>query len=335
MIEPPSVRRETQKTTVHDFVDTPDHREELLAFLKRTGDLGAGQGRWEDRLAHWWDENPFAHLHPLRGRVVCMDGRIVGFGGAVPVAYALHRQILPVLLATTLRVEGEPGRAGAAILLHMRELSRSIPVIHTTPNGKIQQALWSMGAMGETQVTRRVYLAGGLRVLRPGRAWPRLDASVRLTTRPQEVRSVSRSWRSESRIEKWTTPETLRWYLSTPVCKQTFIGAVDAEGMLTSYLLLMPRTLRGFPAWDVVESFTTRDSPEELHALMGELIRHPGHLPGYRSLVTVATFPADTTWEGTPCIMTRDQTVCHFTVLPESLRQIPKYTMMAEGDLVL
>jgi len=72
-----------------------------------------------------------------------------------------------------------------------------------------------------------------------------------------------------------------------------------------------------------------------LHALAGALIRDTSILPGARRLLTVAAFPSDPAWEHTPAVLTRPQKVAHFFLLPGPQRQVPKLTLMAEGDLLL
>jgi hypothetical protein len=63
--------------------------------------------------------------------------------------------------------------------------------------------------------------------------------------------------------------------------------------------------------------------------------RQPGLLPSKASLITTASFPGDHSWESSPALLTREQQVCHYFMLPESLRSVPKHTVMAEGDFVV
>ncbi len=323
-------------TEFHEYEDNPQARAELLDFLQHTGELPAGQGTWVKRLAHWWDENPFATWHPYRGRILRVGGRVIGFGGTIPAGYALAGQQVTVLLASTLRVDPEFPKAGLPMLLKMRKLSAEVPIFHTTPIPKLQHALEKMEAVCEKLVRRRFYPMGNFaRLLGARTQWPSLDAAMTLITRVDEARAVLRPWRSVDRLEKWTSIESLNWYLTTPTRQQRFLGAVDAQGTLHSFLILSPRSIRGIQAWDIVESFTTRDTAEEIHALAGALIRDPSLLPGSGPLLTVAAFPSDLTWDKTPSLMARDQQVCHYFMMPNQLRGVSKLTMMAEGDLVL
>jgi hypothetical protein len=320
------------ETTFQEYQDSPAERAELLAFLKRPRGLMPIQGTWENRLRHWWDDNPFAHLHSYRGRVIHHQGKVVGYAGAIPAGYALHGQTIPVLLATTLEVLPEYPKAGLSMLLKMRSLSEEIPIIHTTPSPKLQHTLIKMNARAETQVLRRFFLTGTLAKLS---RWPRLDATMTLTTRIEDVLAISRPFQKAARLEKWHSTESLRWQLSTPTRQQAFVGAIDASGTLHSFLILSPHRVRGLPAWDILEAFTTRDDFSELHALAGAVTRQPGLLPTKASFITTASFPGDHSWEISPALLTREQQVCHYFMLPESLRAVPKHTVMAEGDFVM
>lgn len=321
-------------TTVQDFQDTEDERRQLLAFLQRTGELPANCGGWERRLAHWWDENPHRSLVGSRGLCVWSKDRLVGFGGSVPAAYAYQGRPQPMLLATTLRVEPEFAGAGVKICLRMRDASHDLGMIHTTPNPKLQHLLKNMGVEPEVHITRRVYGTGLWRHLRPGGHWPRLDSAVRVVTSLEGVKSMAAAYRDPDRIEKWHSLESLRWQLATRMRRFQCLAAVDAQDKLTSFLVVEERRLRGVMAWDIVESHTSRDTAEELHALAGELITRPGAYGGHR-LLTVASFPSDTAWNNTPSLFVRQQQACHYFMRPDALKNAPKLTMMAEGDFVL
>jgi hypothetical protein len=317
---------------LQEYQDSPAERADLLAFLKRPGGLVPAQGTWEERTKHWWDDNPHADLHPCRGRMHRHEGGVVGFAGSIPAAYALDGRQLPVLLATTLEVLPEYPKVGLAMLLKMRSLSEEIPIIHTTPSPKLQHTLLKMDARAETHVQRRFFLTGTLAKLS---RWPRLDAAMTLTTRIEDVLAISRPYQKADRLEKWHSPESLRWQLSTPTRQQAFVGAIDASGTLHSFLILTPQRVRRLPAWDILEAFTTRDDFSELHALAGAVVRQPGLLPSRASLITTASFPGDPTWASSPALLTREQQVCHYFMLPEALRAVPKHTVMAEGDFVV
>lgn len=192
-----------------------------------------------------------------------------------------------------------------------------------------------MGARAEQTVIRHFFPAGLASRLRGHSWWPSLPADKRVITDPAAVTAVARSYQRADRIEKWITPEYLRWFCSATTRRHHFLGLVDAAGLLSSYLLVTRQNVRGLHGWDVLESFTTQEDRTELYALIGLLIKEPGILPGGAVLVTAATFPDDLTWAPPPALICRNQHVCHFFLFPEALRQAPKHTIMAEGDLGL
>jgi hypothetical protein len=191
-----------------------------------------------------------------------------------------------------------------------------------------------MIALTETRVRCHFYPCGGLSWLQR-RRWPSLDSSVRVVSSIDEVQGVARPFQKADRIEKWRSLESLRWHLTTPTREQYVIAAVDAADTLHSFLIVTPRLVRGLHAWDVIDAFTTRDDSCELHALAGCIARDPALLPKKAHLLTVSAFPDDCTWDAMPGTFTREQQVCHYFMMPKSLRGIPKHSVIAEGDFVL
>lgn len=322
------------KLDISPYPDTLAARAELVEFLNRQLPPQNGHG-WEQRLRHWWDENPAAAINPERGRWVHSEGRLVAYGGSIPALHAWQERICQTVYATTFCMDGQFPKAAALIFLQQREVAEQRMIIHSTPSPRIQEALFKMGSRAEQTVTRRFFPAGlASRVY--GRSWwPSLPADKRVVTDLTQVTAIARPYQRRDRIEKWITPHYLRWFCNAPTRKHHFLGLVDNAGVLSSYLLVTPRLVRGLRSWDVLEAFTTQEDRSELYALIGNLVKEPGLLPGGALIVTAAAFPADLTWEPPPAILSRNQHVCHFFLFPEALRQAPKHTIMAEGDLGL
>ena len=323
-------------SAIEEFHDSPASRQELVEFLIHTGDVPELSGGWAARLSHWWDSNPCAREVPIRAWLARgKGGQISAFGGFIPAIYAYQGQPVPVLWATTLRVCDDQRQAGVALLLKMRRLAETWPIFHTTPIPKIQRLLEKMGTVAETSVQRRIFPMGMLRHLQALRPWPQLESGRRLTTDLREVRSLPRPFQQDQQLEKWITHETLRWYCASPMRPHHFIGAVDPQGALSSYLILAPKPVRQLSAWEIVESFSLEPDSREIWALAGELCRNPHLLPHGARLLTVASFASDRRWQGSPALLCRNQQVCHYFMLPAALMQVPKLTLMAEGDLGL
>lgn len=320
--------------SAQEYQDNPGTRRELVAFLERPGGLCPQGCDWAARLAHWWEENPFATDDTRRGLTVRRRGRLAAFGGCIPGAYALHGERVPVLMASTLDVAGSDAPACRAIMLRLRSEARHTPLVITTPVPKLWPVLERMGARAQTRVICH-YHPGGALARWLGRRAPALDSGVRVVTDMEGVTAVARAWQRAERLEKWRCVEGLRWQLGTPTRRQHLLGAVDAAGVLSSFLVLSPCRLHGVPALEVVDFFTTREDASELHALAGLIpeARALG-LPG-ALLWTVRGFPGDSTWDAPPALARRAHRVCHYFLLPPGLRDAPKHSVMAEGDLVL
>ncbi|MCF7785534.1 MAG: hypothetical protein K9N47_05390 [Prosthecobacter sp.] len=322
------------KLDLSPYPDTPTARLELVEFLNRQLPPQNGP-RWEQRLRLWWDENPAAAINPERGRWVHSEGRLVAYGGSIPALHAWQERICQTVYATTFCMDGQFPKAAAMVFLQQREIAAQRMIIHSTPSPRVQEALHKMGARAEQTVTRYFFPAGLASRLRGHTWWPSLPTDKRVVTDPAEVTAIPRPYQRADRIEKWITPEYLRWYCRATTREHHFLGLVDAAGVLSSYLIITPRLVRGLHGWDVLESFTTQEDRSDLYALIGLLVKEPGILPGGAVLVTAAAFPDDLTWAHPPALLCRNQHVCHFFLFPEALRQAPKHTIMAEGDLGL
>lgn len=317
------------------YFDTTVNRQTVAKFLEKAWPENAQCASWEKRMSFWWEQNPAAQKISERGRMAYHDQELIGFGGLIPALHAWQGQPYPALYATTLCVDPRFPKAAAMLFLKQRVACDEYIITHSTPNQRVQQALLRMGALAHTQLTRHFFLAGGLARLSFTTGFPKLPPQLHLLTDVRDIRTLARAYQNPERLEKWITPEYLQWICQSPSQNYHFLGAADKNGILSSYLLITGRKIKGLKAWDVVEIFTTRDSQEEVHALLGVLIQQPDILPGGASLVTVATFQGDDSCDRLPAVLKRQQQVCHFFLLPKTLRGVPKHTITAEGDLGL
>lgn len=290
---------------------------------------------WLHRLEFWWDKNPHRQEDSHLGYTALAGADIVGFGGFIPAMFAWQGQPVPGLYATSFRVDEKHSKAAAKMFLNQREVMQKHVIVHSTPIPKIQTALVKMGGRGETQVTCHYVALGKLGYFNGQPPWPVLASGMKIVSDLNAVTSLARPYQKADRIEKWTTVESLKWYCLSPMRQHYFIGAVDAAGVLSSYLLITARRRRGIATWDVVETFTTRETPEELMAVLGTLVHEPDRLPGRRRLLTVTDFGDESWLAQMPALIRRKEQVCHYFLLPKDLAQAPKHTVLAEGDLGL
>ncbi|WP_146851252.1 hypothetical protein [Brevifollis gellanilyticus] len=277
-------------------------------------------------------------MHPLRGYIVRDGGKMVGYGGAIPVSYSLDGQRIGALAATTLRVNEGHVQCGLGIMLRMRRLGEQVPFAHTTPVPKLRKVLHDMGAKVESHLVRRLVPIGTFsRLLPGGSGWPKLDPSMTVVTSVSDVTRLAEPALPRKGLEPFVSLESLCWQLTTPMHQLHFIGAVDITGTLYSCLILRrrERVMRAFTAWEVVQSWTARNSAEEVQALVGKLVRDPGLLGERLNWLSSTAFPEDRHWEGTPRLTEHQEEVCHYFLLPESCREVKKLSMLAEGDLLL
>lgn len=326
--------------SVAAYQDSPDNRQELASFLTVCfAENGPDLQTWKQRLAYWWDANPFASHIAQRGWSLRADGRLVGFLGLIPAQYAWKGEAQPALIATSWAVAEEHRNASLPMLMQLQRLGKDHLLVDTTPSEEVQKLLNRLNWNGEKWVRRAwlpVGLAASLCARLKGRPWPRLPAGKKVCTRLDRVKRLAGPWQDPGRIEKWTSLESLQWYADSPSRKHLFAGVVDAEGTLTSFLWINLERRRGIRVWFVLEAFSTDSSGQELTALIGAVATKKAGMPGPQaSLLCLQSFDDDQRWDNLPALFKDDAAVCHFHFLPPTLNQTPKFTVMAEGDFGL
>jgi len=315
---------------IEAFQDAPAAREELAAWLALHAPDTLDASGWLQRLAYWWDGNPFAALSTERGWVMRHEGRLAGFMALIPAAYAVRGVLTPACIASTWCVEEAHRNASLPMLMKLRRLAATTLMADTTPTPEVQVMLQKSGWTPATDITRR-FVPLGLFGL-PSRArWPRLAQGKKITRDPAEVQRIAASFQRADCIEKWITPDYLRWFAASPQRRHAFLGVIDAAGCLTSYLFVTPKSIRGIPAWMEIDHFTTSEDVSELHALVGELVRNPALL-GREPLLSLASFPGDAAWDAAPVLHQRPEQVTHHFAIPEAFKTLPKHSVLAEGD---
>ena len=136
------------------------------------------------------------------------------------------------------------------------------------------------------------------------------------------------------RLEKWITPEVIRWHAGGPENAFRFAGVVEENGTLTSYILAAREHFLGRASWLAADWFTTRDDGlEELMALTGVLCSQPELLGDRKSgWFSIASFDAADGWDSAPSLWCGPSPARHYYTMPGRLAPFSKRCVMAEGD---
>lgn len=320
------------------YEDSPAAREELARFLATQfqGEGACTEAQWQRRLAFWWDENPFAHAHECRGWMLRDDERTVGYLGVIPTLYEdAAGKPVPSLIATSWAVE-EPHRyAALAMGMMFQRQGRETVMVDTTPSPEVQQLLARWGWVPHMNIRRSLLMRGapgGMLAEVMSFEPPVLAEGCEIITDVRLVSSICPQ-RPRRQVQKHVTPEYLRWYLGSPMREHHFIGITAAGGMLTSYIMVCQRPVKGLPAWAVVDWFTTSESCAELHALVAWLVHEtPSEQGAWWPFISLTSFPGDDVWCGLPAAYVRDEKVCHHHWLPVQIKDAQLRPVLAEGD---
>lgn len=320
------------------FHDSPSARAELAVFLKTQflGEDACDEPQWLQRFAYWWDENPFAQAHPCRGWCLRDGDQIVGYLGTIPTLYEdTAGRPIPALIATSWAVAEGHRHAALPMGLMLQRQGRDLLLVDTTPSPEVQALLSRWGWTARMQVRRSLVVRGISAAMFAGvmnTNLTKLEPGWEVTTDVRRVRHICPG-HSKGCVQKHITPEYLRWYVASPMRQHHFVGIVDQDGMLSSYLILIAKPIRGVPTWKVMDWFSTGATNQELRVLIGWLMDHsPGEHGNWWPFISLVAFLPDDPWQGLPQIYERDERISHFCWLPPSLKGQPLRQVMAEGD---
>jgi hypothetical protein len=320
------------------FPDSPSARAELAVYLKTqfSGKDACDEAQWLRRFAYWWDENPFAHAHACRGWCLRDEGRIVGYLGTIPTLYEnAAGSPVPALIATSWVVSEGHRHAALPMGMMLQRQGRDLLLVDTTPSPEVQALLTRWGWIARTQVHRSLVARGisaALLASMMNADLTRLEPGREVTTDLHRVRHIGHGPAKDC-VQKHVTPEYLRWYAASPMRQHHFVGIVDQDGVLSSYVMLIAKPIRSVPTWKVMDWFTTAATNHELRALIGWLIKHsPAAHGGWWPFISLAAFLPDDPWLDVPKFYEREERISHFCWLPPSLKDQPLRQVMAEGD---
>jgi len=321
------------------FHDTAANRAALIAFLETSFQGAKGMhGRWAERMAHWWDANPFSVLDARRGWIMRepAEDRLVGFLGLIPARYAIDGESSSALLPTTWVVDPQYQKESFGLARRLNRLGSETLVVSTTGRTTFQEVMRRRGWVHQECADRRFLPFGPL-----GRAWlpefQPLTRGRRIIDSVEEVAEPLRPYRKGVGIEKWITTEYLRWYLQTPGGQQRFLGVVDERGQMSSYIILAPQRIWGLvQTWSVVDWFTTESGNHEIMAILTTLLARPSRAGlGSPWFLRLTEMSDDPIWAGVRGLLSTPVQLNHLHLAPVHLRDRPKSWVLAEGDLGL
>ncbi|MCX6848293.1 MAG: hypothetical protein NTY98_05185 [Verrucomicrobia bacterium] len=324
--------------TLHD--DVPDPlRHEIAAFLETAEGSPYPADSWLRRMQHWWTTNPALDAHPLRGWVQRDDHRrVIGFMAAIPSWSSWQGRRIPMICPASWRVAQEHRGTSVQMLLKLRELKRTVGMVDSTPGPIVRPLLEKIGFSSLEAGTGHVFMTG--RLLGPLAAlaggirggYPPLQPQRRLVFDVAEVAAIERPFMRADRVEKWIDLDYLRWTQNAPCLRPRFIGVVDQQGTLSSYLMLQEHELKGRPAWLVVDWFTTSEVMNEVLAALGQICFRPALLGDTRRFIEIMALGPTSAWREAPALVRVNRPSKLYFSLPPALQNAERRSVLLDGD---
>lgn len=330
------------KHSVESLTRTSPDREGLVRFLAAFENEARDAVFWRRRLAFWWDENPAGKDDSPCGWVLRAEGEIVGFLGVIPFEYVLDGKILIAHAATTWRVAREHRNASLPLFVQWHRLGAEAILLDTTPNAETRKVLDRFQYRSQKILQNwffplrtggRGLRAIGFRALAAVNNLFLPDEPLKLVTLDAAF-AIAENPADAGRLRRRITREYLRWFGSAPDATRHFLGCVDGQGTLTSYLILQPDHYGKRPVLSAIDHFTARSDGRELRALLRHVLAQPdkftGHVPADFLMLNFLETPP---FAGKPPgVFIRENPGKHYYSLPQALANVSKRCDLVEGD---
>jgi hypothetical protein len=266
---------------------------------------------------------------------------LAGFLGLIPLCYAVEGKPETAVVPTTWVVELRYPEASMMLGRRLQEMEGRTLIVSTTGRRDFEERLVRRGWVLNRAAVRQFVPCGRLARWVIGEA-AGLPEGRRITSEVDDVRTMAASCQTGRGIEKWITPEYLRWYRQSPAREHRFAGVIDAEGRLSSFLMFAPAPVWGLVrAWSVVDWFTTEAGKGELRGLLAAVAEAPEDAGlcesgrGRPWALRLTAMAGDEVWSGVRGFWRGPVALNHFHRAPDSLRMLAKRCVLAEGDLGL
>jgi hypothetical protein len=330
------------KHTIESLVRSSPDRAGLVGFLAGFESDTRGQEFWRRRLAFWWDENPACKDNSPCGWALRADERIVGFLGVVPGEYVHGGNFFPAHAATTWRVNREHRQASLPLFVQWHRLGAEAILLDTTPSEETRRVLERFQYRSQKKLCNHFFpLPGGgrslkaigFRALAALNKWFLPREPLKLVTLADKF-DVAVNPADAGRLQKRISRDYLRWFCRAPGVSRHFIGCVDGQGMLTSYLILQPDTYGEKPVLSAIDHFTANSDGRELLALIRHVLVQPEKFTagGRADFLMLNFLEAPPFTSKPPGVFVRENLGKHYYSLPESLTGVSKRCVLAEGD---
>lgn len=319
---------------VEPITESRDERDRLATFLSGFEDDSATVEEWRERLAFWWDRNPFQSAGLPLGWVLKHDSQLVGFFGVIATPYSGAGRQQVALNGTSWRVLQAHRHRSLDLFLKFHELRASYTLFNTTPTGRVCQILDRLGYQRfgtELQTTLPILSSRALSrfILGPG---PR---GVGKDVVGLDGDFVIPAPADDGRMRKLVSPEYVRWYCSSPTFEKEFLGYAGPDKVLSSYVIIGRRRRGKSRKLRLVDFYTSLDDGRELLGLLGLVCsRHRSiRLCRDASLLKVVAPAASPLFSGRIRWPLRaDASPAKYYCPPPHLRNVERAAAGAEGD---
>jgi hypothetical protein len=287
---------------------TPDDYGALCGMLSAFPWEGLTPMPWEQRLRHWWDDNPAFHPGWERGWVLDEGEKLVGFLGSVPRRVAIDGQVAVSANATTWWVAPEHRKLSLSMLARFTA-QKAAGHFNTTGSATTLKLLEAFGYVpfpggrwsGESFliVDPARIVAASLRQRGAQRGIPGIALAAGLVEATAPLGHLIQKWRlpEAGGAHRWEVlrradqrfdglaaatrarhgysserdAASINWYLDGEGAERKLLVACLRGDSLRGFALFLQResgTLAGLPMFDCIDLSRADDDPEVVATLL-------------------------------------------------------------------
>ena len=317
-----------------------NHGEALVQFLSNFENEKRPKSFWQQRLKHWWDENPYHGSDDPKGWILYFNDAIVGFLGVISCEYYLNDVIHKALSTTTWRVEENHRNEAMNLYFNLISLQQKYIILNTTPSSKVKEILHKLKYKSNNICNNYIFPITRKRAGLVSFPWNLFTnfCSGLLPDKDLNLVSLDKEFdfsfsQNGNLLSRNTSKEYLRWYCNSPAMPKKFLGLTDSNNILQAYVVVIKKEFNGTPTWRVIDYQSINHSIGLIYVLIRKIMKNPESL-GKEAVNFLVFSNFDGKKEVTKPLFIPNKKIetTHYFTQPDFLSDAEKRCVKAEGD---
>lgn len=324
-----------------------EERMAIVEFLVNFEGEERSSKQWYQRMAFWWEENPFFDESLPRGWILKANGKIVGIFGVIITDYEYQGKKYKALNITTWRVLKDYRNHSMALFYRLTSNRDKYILIASTPNETVEKVFQAFKFSSNKETTSMIFpvkcsiresflsvfvnaLVKFYSVLLP-------KGDCRLIQNAKSLIFKDLASQVSSYLAKHKNSEYLEWYCFKYSPKEV-VGYFNKNNELSSFVIVGREFKRKMHISRIIDYYMGDDDGRQILSIINYICTHPQNLntvSGSRFLVLDIFSNNEEKIKKPFFIIGKKSRARHYYTLPQELRGAKMLNYLAEGDIGL